>query len=321
VLIFGWAIFLLSAGIISAGQLVMFIGYISLAYRPFGLLANHYRMVRTGLTAIQRAIKLLKIKPEIYQPKGAKELKDIQGEVEFSHVSFGYRDHQKVLSDISFKVKPGQVVALVGESGVGKTTLVDLISGYYQPNQGKILIDGQDISQINLKSLRDNIALVPQEVTLFNDTIKNNIKYGNSRASDKKIIEAAKAAHAHEFIQKFPKKYEQLVGERGIELSTGQKQRVAIARAILRNPKILILDEATSSLDSATEKLVQEALNHLIKGRTTFIIAHRLSTIQKADKILVLEKGRIVEEGDHQELVEKGGVYKKLCQLQSTVVK
>jgi len=297
----------------------MFVGYISLAYRPFGMVADYYRTMRTGLTAIERARKLLKIEPEPYQRD--KKLKNIQGAIEFSNVSFGYQDHQKVLSDISFKVKPGEIVALVGESGVGKTTLADLISGYYWPSQGKIFVDGQDISKVSLKSLRENIALVPQEITLFNDTIKNNIRYGKTKATEQEIIEAARAAHAHEFIQKFPKKYEQLVGERGIKLSTGQKQRAAISRALLRNPKILILDEATSSLDSATEKLVQEALWRLIKGRTAFIIAHRLSTIQKADKIIVLEKGRIIEEGDHQELISKGGVYQKLSELQSTVIK
>jgi subfamily B ATP-binding cassette protein MsbA len=210
---------------------------------------------------------------------------------------------------------------LVGESGVGKTTLADLLSGYYAPKKGKILVDGHDIAKISLKSLRENIAIVPQEVTLFNDTIMNNIKYGRVGATNEEVIAAAKVSHAHKFIQKFPKKYKQIVGERGIKLSTGQKQRVAIARAILRNPKILILDEATSSLDSATEKLVQDALSHLIKGRTTFVIAHRLSTIRKADKIIVLEKGRIIEQGDHQELMEKGGVYKELCKLQSTVVR
>jgi glucan exporter ATP-binding protein len=319
IFVFGGAIFFLKEGAITTGQLVMFIGYISLAYRPFGMLANDYRIISTGLAAIQRAVKLLRVVPEPYQEE--KKLKDIKGKIEFINVSFGYQGKQNVLREISFKVKPGQMVALVGESGVGKTTLVDLISRYYIPKQGKILIDGQDISEVNLESLRKNIAIVPQEVTLFNDTIKNNIRYGRPRATDREIIEAAKAAHVDEFVRKFDKKYDQLVGERGIKLSTGQKQRVAIARAILRDPKILILDEATSSLDTATERLVQEALARLIKGRTTFVIAHRLSTIQKADLILVLEKGRIVEEGEHQELISKGGVYKKLCELQSTIVK
>lgn len=319
VFIFGVAIYFLNIEIITPGQLVMFIGYVSLVYSPFGMLANNYRMIRIGLTAIQRAKKLLEVKPELYQ-KDKKELKNIKGSVEFQNISFNYQKNKNVLKDINFKIKPGQMVALVGESGVGKTTLIDLISRYYIPKQGKILIDSQDITEVNLESLRKQIAIVPQEVTLFNDTIKNNIHYGRQSATDEEIVEAAKAAHVHKFVQKFPKKYDQLVGERGIKLSTGQKQRVAIARAILRDPKILILDEATSSLDTATEKLVQEALVRLIKGRTTFVIAHRLSTIQKADLILVLEKGIIIEEGDHQELVSKGGVYKKLCELQSTVI-
>jgi len=320
VFIFGVAIYFLNIGIITPGQLVMFIGYVSLVYSPFGMLANNYRMIRIGLTAIQRARKLLDAEPELYQ-KDKKEFKNIKSLVEFQNISFSYQKNKDILKDINFKIKQGQMVALIGESGVGKTTLVDLISRYYIPKQGKILIDNQNIAEVNLESLRKQIAIVPQEITLFNDTIKNNIGYGKLKATDEEIIEASKAAHVHQFVQKFPKKYNQLVGERGIKLSTGQKQRVAIARAILRDPKILILDEATSSLDTATEKLVQEALAHLIKGRTTFVIAHRLSTIQKADLILVLEKGRIIEEGDHQELISKGGVYKKLCELQSTIIR
>ncbi|MBL7053178.1 MAG: ABC transporter ATP-binding protein [Candidatus Portnoybacteria bacterium] len=320
VFIFGGAILFLRKDIITAGQLVMFVGYVNLTYRPFASLANNYRQVRNGLTAIQRAENLLKVKPELYQ-KDKKELKNIKGNVEFINISFNYKKGNRVLKDINFKAKSGQMIALVGESGVGKTTLLDLISRYYIPKQGKILVDNQDIAEVNLESLRKQIAIVPQEITLFNDTIKNNIRYGRPKASEKEVIEASKAARVHNFVQKFDKKYEQLVGERGIKLSTGQKQRVAIARAILRNPRILILDEATSSLDSATEKLVQDALSYLVKGRTTFVIAHRLSTIQKADQILVLENGCIVEEGDHQELINKGGVYKKLSKLQSTIIK
>ena len=223
-----------------------------------------------------------------------------------------------MLRNINFKVRPGEVIALAGESGVGKTTLADLISRYYSPTKGRILVDGQDIQKVDLASLRKHIAIVPQEISLFNDTIKNNIGYGKPKATMNEIIEVAKAANAHEFIQKLPKKYKQLVGERGIKLSTGQKQRVAIARALLRDPKILILDEATSSLDSVSEKLVQEALKRLIKGRTTFIIAHRLSTIAHADKIVVIEKGEITETGTHERLMKKKeGTYRKFYLMQS----
>lgn len=320
VFIFASAIFLLRDNTISTGEFVMFVGYTSLAFRPLGMLAQYYRQIRSGLTAIERADNLLKVEPETYKKKKM-ELKDVKGAVEFQNVSFQYDKGKGVLKDISFKAEAGQMVALVGESGVGKSTLVDLISSYYEPSKGKILIDGQDISKATLQSIRENIAIVPQEISLFNDTVINNLRYGNPKATEEEIIAAAKAAHAHQFIQKFPKKYKQIVGERGIKLSTGQKQRIAIARALLRNPKILILDEATASLDSATEKLVQDALKHLIRGRTTFVIAHRLSTIRQADQIFVLGDGRIIEEGDHKELIEKGGVYKELCKLQSTVIR
>ncbi|GAF73965.1 unnamed protein product, partial [marine sediment metagenome] len=320
VLVFGSAIYFLNQQIITTGQLVMFVGYVSLVYTPFGQLAFSYRVFKFSIADLQRYQTLLRVKPEPYQAK-RKIFKNIQGAVEFDNVSFKYEKGKKVLLEINFKVKSGEIVAIVGESGVGKTTIVDLISGYYKPTQGKITVDGHDLQNVTIESLRKNIALVPQEVTLFNDTIRNNIGYGKLDATDEEIVEAAKIAHAHQFILKFPKKYNQIVGERGIKLSTGQKQRVAIARAVLRNPKILILDEATSSLDSVTEKLVQDALDKLMKNRTTFIIAHRLSTIQKADKIIVFKKGKIIETGDHQELINKGGVYKELCKLQSTILK
>ena len=235
----------------------------------------------------------------------------------FKNVCFAYKkDKGPVLTDISFEVNPGEVVALVGESGVGKSTLVSLLSRYYAPISGEIFLDGIRLNNISLKDLRKNIAVVPQEVMLFNDTIKNNIKYGKVGVADEEIFRAAQAANAHEFIEKFSKKYDQIVGERGIKLSTGQKQRVAIARALLRDPKILILDEATSALDSQSEKLVQEALARLIKGKTTFIIAHRLSTVRHADKIIVMDKGRIVQTGTHEELIRQDGLYKHLCSLQ-----
>jgi len=259
--------------------------------------------------------ELLQIDKEDFNEEG-KVVEDPTGKVEFKNISFGYKKESKVLKDISFVVKSGQKIALVGGSGEGKTTLVDLISLYFKPREGMIFFDDIDIQDLNLHFLRRIIAYVPQEISLFNDTVKNNICYGNPEATDGEIIVAARAANAHKFIESFPQKYDTLVGERGIKLSTGQKQRVAIARAIIRDPKILILDEATSSLDSESEKLVQEALDRLIKGRTTFIVAHRLSTIKEADNILVLEGGRIIEKGTHNELIKKKGTYFKFYSLQ-----
>jgi len=317
--VFGSGVLMLRAGILSAGKLVMFVGYSALLTSPLAQLAEQYRTTKTAVTSFKRAIKYYDIVPEKDFPY-AKEIKNIKGKITFKNVSFGYRRDQLIFKDVSFEVQPGEVVAIVGKSGVGKTTLTDLIGRYYLPLKGKILIDDIDIKKIKLKSLREQMALVPQEVLLFNDTIKNNIRYGKMNASDKEIIAAAQAANAEEFINTFPKKYEQIVGERGIKLSTGQKQRIAIARALLRNPKILILDEATSALDSVSEKLVQEALKKLIAGRTSFIVAHRLSTIQEASKIIVLEKGKIVEMGSHQELMKNpDGVYRHFWELQTAI--
>ncbi len=318
VAIFGLGIFLLRLNAVSAGELVMFVGYSALVYQPLGQLTHNYRMLKRGMAIIDRALGLFGILPEKYH-EGIK-LKNFRGEVVFENVSFSYKKKQPVLKNISFRARAGETIALAGESGVGKTTLTDLISRYIRPTKGRVLVDGYDAEKVNLQSLRKIIALVPQEISLFNDTIKNNIAYGGPGVSLKKIIEVAKAANAHEFIQKFPKKYNQLVGERGIKLSTGQKQRIAIARALIRDPKILILDEATSSLDSVSEKLVQQALKRLIKGRTTFIIAHRLSTISHADKILVIEKGRIAERGTHDELIRRReGIYRKFYFMQSVL--
>jgi ABC-type multidrug transport system fused ATPase/permease subunit len=316
VAIFALGIFLLRLNVVSAGELVMFVGYTALIYQPLAQLTHNYRMLKRGMAIIDRALGLFEVAPEKYQ-EGI-ELKNVRGEVVFDNVSFSYKKKQAVLKNINFRARAGEVIALVGESGVGKTTLTDLISRYISPTRGRVLVDGYDIEKVSLQSLRRIIALVPQEISLFNDTIKNNIAYGNPAVSMKEIIKVSKAANAHEFIEKFTKKYNQLVGERGIKLSTGQKQRVAIARALIRNPKILILDEATSSLDSVSEKLVQQALKRLIKGRTTFVIAHRLSTISHADKILVIEKGKIVESGTHNELLRvKDGIYRKFYFMQS----
>lgn len=280
---------------------------------------GQYRTIKTAIVSFGRVVKYYDITPERDLAISV-ETKEIRGRVIFENVSFSYKRDYEILKDISFEVGEGETVAIVGESGVGKTTLVDLIGRYYLPTKGKILIDGIDIKKLRLRSLRGQMALVPQEVLLFNDTVKNNILYGNPRAKEQEIIAAAQAANAHEFIANFPQKYSQMVGERGIKLSTGQKQRIAIARAILRDPRILILDEATSALDSVSEKLVQEALDRLIQGRTTFVIAHRLSTIQHANKIIVLEKGKIVEMGAHIALMKNpDGIYRNFWELQSAI--
>lgn len=316
VAVFGLGVWLLGRGEFTAGRLIMFIGYTNLLTSPLSRLARQYQQIRNAFVDIGLALELLKKKPE---PLEIGHPISIIGRVEFNHIVFAYDKNKKpVLNGISFTAEPGESIALVGKSGVGKTTLADLIGRYFEPQSGTILLDGFPLSKINLLSLRNQMAVVPQEVSLFNDTIFNNIRYTQPSASKEKITAAARAANAEEFIKTFPKKYNQIVGERGVKLSTGQKQRVAIARAMLRDPKILILDEATSALDSESERLVQEALTRLVKGRTTFIIAHRLSTIKNADKIIVLENGRVAEMGKHAELMKNSsGIYRNFWELQS----
>lgn len=310
---------MLRQGMIDAGGLFSFLGYIHLAYTPFSRLAHNWRFVLETLVVEERVAKFLEEKEEDHE-NGEKIV--IAGDIEFRNVSFKYGESgSEVLRDVNLTIKEGETVAIVGESGVGKTTLIDLISRYHDLTKGEITINGRNIKDWELKSLRSQIAVVPQDVSLFNDTLKLNIAYGDiERMSEGSAIEdAARASYAHHFIvgERFVKGYDQIVGERGIKLSAGQKQRVAIARALLRNPKILILDEATSALDSESEKYVQQALEVLIKSRTTFIIAHRLSTIKKADKIVVLHDGGIAEIGKHEELLALDGLYRKLIDLQS----
>lgn len=316
VVIFISSVYLIQAGLMTIGQLLAFNGYAALVFGPFVILGKNWQTLQNGLVALERAEKILSEKPEDYSPVGAVKNFDFRGAIKFENVSFGYKKDQKVLDGISFETTPGEMIALVGESGAGKSTLIDLISGYYFPTAGRVTIDGHQTKKIDLKFLRKNIAIVPQEVALFHDTVKMNIAYGSVGAKDKAIKNAATIAHADQFIGGFPKKYAQVVGERGVKLSVGQKQRVAIARAILRDPKILILDEPTSALDSETEKFVTEALDRVMEGRTTFVIAHRLSTVRKADKILVLENGKIVESGTHDELMKiKHGNYRRRYEL------
>lgn len=307
-----------SAGTITVGELVALNGYALMFFGPFVSLGHSWQTIQNGITSALHAEEVFLAKEEVYTPPDAKALGDVSGVIEFRNVVFRYEtDQASVLDGVSFKVAPGEVVALVGESGVGKSTIAGLLSAYYFPSDGAVLIGNTDTRKLDLTNLRRKIAVVPQEIALFNDSLRTNIAYGSFSASDEEIARAAGEAHLAEFIATLPKGYETLVGERGIKLSVGQKQRVAIARAILRDPKILILDEPTSALDAQTEKVVTEALERLMKGRTTFIIAHRLSTVRKADRILVFEKGKIVEEGTHDELVKKkNGVYRKLHEYQ-----
>jgi len=316
--VFALSIFYIHKGVMTIGELVMFNGYAAMLFGPFVRLGHNWQNIQNGLVALERAEKVLNQPREIYSPAKAPILSDIKGRVVFENVVFKYhRKHGDILGGISFRAEPGEVVALVGESGVGKTTLIDLISGYYFPQKGRVLVDGHNTKNLDLKFLRSKIAVVPQEVVLFNDTIKKNIAYGRFSATEKQIKEAAEKSYASEFIESFPRKYNQMVGERGIKLSVGQKQRIAIARAILRDPRILILDEPTSALDAKSERFIQESLEELMKGKTTFIIAHRLSTVRKADKILVIQDGKIAEQGKHEELIQiPNGVYRQFYELQ-----
>ncbi len=316
--IFILAVRLVANGSITVGELVALNGYALMFFGPVAALGNSWQVIQNGMTAAASAETIFERKEEEYVPAGAVRPEHVSGEVRFDHVSFRYGPGQpEVLIDIDFIVKPGQSIALVGESGVGKSTAISLISGYYFPEKGSVTVDGVDTRKLDLNVLRRHIAVVPQEVALFNDTIRANIRYGSFEASDEDVLRVSKEAHIDDFVSALPKKYETIVGERGIKLSVGQKQRVAIARAMLRAPAILILDEPTSALDAGTEQIVTGALEKLMQGRTTFIIAHRLSTVRKADAILVLQKGKVVETGSHHELIAKeGGVYRRLYEYQ-----
>ena len=283
-----------------------------------GTFAGLYGLLQEAIGASKRIFELLDTGSDLPEPERPQPLSATQGRVAFERVSFRYqdRDDEDVLKTLSLEARPGEVVALVGPSGAGKSTLVTLIPRFYDPTEGRILIDGIDLRDVTRHQLRQHIGIVPQETQLFSGTIYENIRYGRPTATTDQVREAAEAANADTFIRAFPDDYDTLVGERGIKLSGGQRQRVAIARALLKDPKILILDEATSSLDSSSEALVQAALEHLMTGRTTFVIAHRLSTVRGADRILVLDAGSIVEQGSHEALLETGGLYAQLYRRQ-----
>ncbi|MCX7798342.1 MAG: ABC transporter ATP-binding protein/permease [Melioribacter sp.] len=303
---------------ITASQFIGFLFAIFQLMPPVKELSSVNNRIQESSAAAERIFEIIDIEPNIKNDVNPISISDFNEAIVFENVSFKYDDSEDyVLKDINFKVEKGKIIALVGSSGAGKTTLVDLIPRFYDPTEGRILIDGIDIKKIRIEDLRKLMGIVTQETVLFNESIKNNIAYGLTDCSDEKIIEAAKAANAHNFIMELPQKYDTIIGEKGTKLSGGQRQRIAIARALLKNPPIMILDEATSSLDNESELLVQEAIERLMKDRTVFVIAHRLSTIRNADRILVIEKGRIVQDGKHEELLfEEYGIYKKLYDLQ-----
>lgn len=305
----------LYAGSISFGDYSAFIVSVGMFITPVTTLINFVEQYQNGATGFERFIEILDTPAEKDQ-KGAIDLQDVNGEIEFKNVTYRYDEDKEVLNNINLKVEKGKTFALVGPSGGGKTTICHLIPNFYEIDQGQILIDGQDISTLTKDSLRKHIGIVQQDVYLFNASIKDNILYGKLDASDEEVIEAAKRANIHDYIMSLPKGYDTQIGERGVRLSGGQKQRLSIARVFLKNPPILILDEATSALDNTTEILIQQALDQLCQGRTTLVVAHRLSTIKNADEIAVISDGHILEQGNHDTLMNKKGMYYDLYQLQ-----
>jgi ATP-binding cassette subfamily B protein len=306
---------------ITLGTLVAFISYMWQFYGPVQQLSRLSGMLQEASTAAERVFEVLDTQPQIYDTPESEEIVEIKGKISFSNVGFSYEKGEQVLKDITFDIEAGEMVGIVGSSGAGKTTLINLLSRFYDASEGQIFIDDRDIRTIKLSSLRDQLAVVLQEPFLFHGSIAENIAYGRESVTREEIVWAARMANAHDFIMDFPDGYETRLGERGIGLSGGQKQRISIARAILKDPKILILDEATSSVDTETEHLIQEAISRLVAGRTTIAIAHRLSTLKNADKIVVLEGGKLAEMGTHDELLKTDGAFNRLVKMQSEISK
>ena len=301
---------------VSLGTFIAFGTYLTMFWQPIRNLSNFYNQLVTNIAGAERIFEILDTPPAIADEDGAAQMPPVEGEVRFSHVSFSYDGRAKVLDDVSFCIRPGETVALVGATGAGKSTIVNLISRFYDVQQGTVSIDGHDIRKVSIESLRRQMGIMTQDNFLFSGTIKDNIRYGKLDATDEEIIAAAKAVNAHDFIMKLEKGYDTELLERGGGLSIGQRQLLAFARTMVSDPRILILDEATSSIDTKTELLVQQGIEHLLAGRTSFVIAHRLSTIQKADRIFVVEGGGIAEEGNARELMEKKGIYYQLYMAQ-----
>ncbi len=307
---------LLGAGL-TTGMLVQFISYMNQLRAPVQQLIQLTETFQQSATSAERVFNIMDMPSEVGDREGAKPIENVKGHLEFRNVSFKYNNGERVLRNVSFEIKPGEMLGLVGQTGSGKSTLASLVCRFYDPTEGAVLLDGHDLRDITVRSLRDRIGMVLQSTFLFAGTIRENLVYGNPEATEREIVEAAKAANAHDFIMQLPDAYDSEVGERGSGLSGGEKQRIAIARAILKDPDILILDEATSAVDTATEQAIQGAMDRLIQGRTTIAIAHRLSTLRNADKLLVLEQGEILEQGTHEELINANGEYSKLCRIQA----
>ncbi|MDI9499295.1 MAG: ABC transporter ATP-binding protein [Clostridiaceae bacterium] len=312
ILVFWFGASMIGTGTITPGLLVAFSSYVSMFWQPIMNISNFYNQLVTNMAGAERIFEILDIEPDIKDRPDAKPLPEIKGDVSFRNVTFGYDEGQTVLNNVSFDVSAGQTIALVGSTGAGKTTVANLISRFYEITSGEVLIDGYNVNNVTLESLRSQIGVMPQDTFLFSGTIMENIRYGKLDATDEEVVEAAKAVSAHEFIMKFEKGYYTDVNERGTRLSAGQRQLIAFARALLANPRILILDEATASIDTHTERLVQQGIRRLLEGRTSFVIAHRLSTIRNADRIMVVEEGGIVESGTHEELIRLKGQYYNL---------
>ncbi len=309
-------IMILGTDKVSLGTFIAFGTYINMFWQPINNLSNFYNQIITNIAGAERIFEVLDTDAEISDADGVTEMPEVKGEVTFDNVSFAYDENTKVLDKVSFHIKPGETIALVGPTGAGKTTIVNLISRFYDVQSGTVKIDGHDVKSVSIESLRKQMGIMTQDNFLFSGTIKENIRYGKLDATEEEIIAAAKAVNAHDFIMKLEKGYDTELSERGGGLSIGQKQLIAFARTMVSMPKILILDEATSSIDTKTELLVQSGIESLLKGRTSFVIAHRLSTIQKADRIFVVDKGTIIEEGTSKELLEKKGAYYNLYMAQ-----